>query len=261
MFHQSITASRPAAVADNAAELLRKAELVLIDLDGCLTFDQDLHPAAGRLLAMLEERYVVLSNNSTDTPDGLAASLEERGLRVDPRRIVLAGALMVDLLAETSVDRPVSLFAAPELRDYAEKTGLVLAERDGDRASIVALARDTTLTYAKLSHIIRRLSEGAELIVSNPDLTHPGVGRVPVVETGALLAAVRACVPGAVPRIVGKPEALMFETALGRFGAAASGALMIGDNPDTDGLGAERAGITSLLVGPAGRYASIGDLV
>ncbi len=258
---QSVTASRPASAGDDAADLLRKAELVLIDLDGCLAFEQEPHPAATRLLAMLESRYVVLSNNSTETPEGLAAALAERGLAVDPQRIVLAGALMIDVLADSSPDRPVSLFAAPRLTEYAAQKGLVLAGRDDDGASIVALARDTTLTYAKLNQIIGRLSEGAELVVSNPDITHPGVNRVPVVETGALLAAVRACVPNAVTRIIGKPEPMMFETALRRFGVVASAAMMIGDNPDTDGLGAERAGIPSVLVGPGGRYASIGDLV
>ena len=36
---------------------------------------------------------------------------------------------------------------------------------------------------------------------------------------------------------------------------------MIGDNPRTDGLGAERIGIRALLVGPGNPYESIATLI
>ena len=53
----------------------------------------------------------------------------------------------------------------------------------------------------------------------------------------------------------------MFETALARFGGTAATTIMIGDNPLTDGLGAERAGLRSLLVGPGNPHESIAALI
>jgi NagD protein len=255
-----VISSQQTGEPDGAArDLLMSTELVLIDLDGCLAFGNEPHPAAPNLLAQLDARYAILSNNSTQTPASLAKHLMDRGLVVDPARIILAGALMIDILAAKRPDRSVALFAASEIEDYALSKGLVIS-RTGD-ADLVALARDTTFTYEKLQRGVALLANGAEFVASNPDLTHPGRGRVPVPETGSLLKMFEACMPMVIPEIVGKPNAIMFETALARFSCAAGSAIMIGDNPMTDGLGAERAGIRSILVGPGNSYESIAALV
>ncbi|MCR8724680.1 HAD-IIA family hydrolase [Frigidibacter sp. ROC022] len=245
---------------DTAAALLREAELVLIDLDGCLAFGEAPAPSAAAFLRMVEDRFVVLSNNSTDTPESLSDRLGRAGLTVEPRRIMLAGALMVDELAATHGDGTVALFAAPQLKEYARASGVTLVEAAAS-TDTVAVARDLSLTFEDLNTMLRLLHGGANLIVSNPDLTHPGNNRVPVVETGALLALLEACLPGLHPRIVGKPDPLMFLRALQRFGATPARSVMVGDNPATDGLGARCAGMPAILVGPNGSYAGVGDLV
>jgi HAD superfamily hydrolase (TIGR01450 family) len=239
--------------------MINSAELVLIDLDGCLAFGNDPHPAASALLQRLGSRYAVLSNNSTQTSASLATDLRSRGLTVDPARIILAGALMVDILAADYRHCSIALFAAPEIEDYARSKGLLLS-LDGD-TDLVALARDTAFTYDKLQRGVALLAGGAKFVVSNPDFTHPGRGRVPVPETGSLLKTFQACMPDVTPEIVGKPSPVMFQTALARFGVTAASTIMIGDNPMTDGLGAERAGIRSLLVGPGNPYESIAALI
>jgi HAD superfamily hydrolase (TIGR01450 family) len=239
--------------------MINSAELVLVDLDGCLAFGNDPHPAASVLLEQLGTCYAVLSNNSTQTPANLAKDLRSRGLTVDPARIILAGALMIDLLAADRRHSSIALFAAPEIENYAVSKGLPLSLADD--ASLVALARDTAFTYDKLQRGVALLAGGAEFVVSNPDLTHPGRGRVPVPETGSLLKVFQACMPDVTPEIVGKPSPVMFKTALARFGGTAATTIMIGDNPLTDGLGAERAGIRSLLVGPGNPYESIAALI
>jgi HAD superfamily hydrolase (TIGR01450 family) len=252
--------SRRASEPDHAArDMMNSAELVLIDLDGCLAFGDDPHPAASALLMQLGSRYAILSNNSTETPASLAKNLRSCGLAVDPSRIILAGALMIDILAADRRHRSIALFAAPEIENYAISKGLQISLADD--AGLVALARDTSFTYDKLQRGVALLAGGAEFVVSNPDLTHPGRGRVPVPETGSLLKMFQACMPDVIPEIIGKPGAIMFETALRRFGGAAGTTIMIGDNPMTDGLGAERAGICSLLVGPGNPYESIAALI
>lgn len=243
-----------------ARALLRNADLVLIDLDGCLAFGDRPDPAAARFLDMLEGRYAVLSNNSTDTHDSLAARLGRTGLNVDARRILLAGEVMIDELASLGDGSPVALFATKSIRDYAVASGLTLV-RPGQTPGTVAVARDLALTFDDLNAMLRYLHGGANLVVSNPDLTHPGEDFVPVVETGALLALLEACLPGLRPRIVGKPEPLMFRRALQRYGASPGRSVMVGDNPSTDGLGALRAGIPAIMVGPGNSFSGVGDLL
>ena len=238
-----------------AHDIVMAADLVLIDLDGCLAFGGKPHPAAGALIRQLGSRYAILSNNSTQTPASLAKDLKTHGLIVDPTRIILAGTLMIDMLAIKHHQRRIALFAAEEINAYATRRGLMLSHQG--HADVVALARDTAFTYAKLMRGVALLSSGASLVASNPDLTHPGEDGVPIPETGALLRLLQACIPNVVPEIIGKPSAFMFTTALARFGGAAETTVMIGDNPLTDGIGAERAGIRSLLVGPNNHYDSI----
>jgi NagD protein len=242
--------------ADRAA--VAAARMVMIDLDGCLAFGGVPHPAAGEFLASVAGRYVVLSNNSSDTPESLAAVLAAGGLTVDPARILLAGALMIDIVARETPRARLDLIASREMRAYARALSLRLVTRHPD---VVALGRDTTLTYAKIARAVAALHDRAALIVSNPDLTHPGVGCVPVPETGALLAVLTASLPDLKPRIVGKPHPLLFENALSRFGVTAGDAVMIGDNRVTDGAGAERSGIRPVLVGRGNAHASIADLI
>jgi len=255
----SILSPQPSERDDVARDMMSSAALVLIDLDGCLAFGNDPHPAASRLLKQLGSRYAVLSNNSTQTPASLAKDLQSRGLKVDPTRIILAGALMIELLAADRGHSSIALFAAPEIANYALSMGMQLS-LDGE-TDLVALARDTAFTYDKLQRGVALVAGGAKLVVSNPDLTHPGHGRVPVPETGSLLSAFLACMPDAKPDIIGKPNSVMFETALARFGGTAATTVMIGDNPMTDGLGAERVGIRSLLVGPGNPHESIAALI
>lgn len=236
-------APHPVDTAGALRALVHASRIVLVDLDGCLAFALRPHPAAKRFLDAFHDRYVILSNNSTETPESLARLLAAQGLEVDPERIILAGALMVEILAREGA--PVTLFASPELTAYARACKVELA----DEAPIVAFARDTSLTYERLNHALVLLGRGARITISNPDLTHPGTARTPVLETGALVACLRACLPGLEPRVIGKPRPLMFETALRRFFAEPGDAVMIGDNPDTDGVGAAKAGIVPVLVG------------
>ena len=70
-----------------------------------------------------------------------------------------------------------------------------------------------------------------------------------VPETGALLAAVLECLPGLAFEVVGKPEPGLFRVALERLGVGSGEAVLIGDNPDTDGAGAKAAGVDFIQIG------------
>ena len=65
------------------------------------------------------------------------------------------------------------------------------------------------------------------MVVANADATHPGVDVVPVPETGALLAAVRECLPGQEFEVIGKPKAALFRVALDRLGIGADEAVLV----------------------------------
>lgn len=213
----------------------------LVDLDGTLVSGRARLPDAARIMELAAGRHVIVSNDAEHTPEQLSRQLRYRGLVVAPDRIVLAGTLALDTVAAEMPGAAVMLLGGPSLRLYAARRGLRLVETE--RPDIVLLARDRLFSFARLAAAANAVLAGAALIATNPDRTHPGLDGKVVPETGALLAAVLACT-GPVPvRVIGKPEPALFRAGLARLGIAASDAIMIGDNPDTDGEGARRLGM------------------
>ena len=53
---------------------------------------------------------------------------------------------------------------------------------------------------------------------------------------------------GATPEVIGKPSPAMFTAILEASGIDAQEAVVVGDNPDADVVGAHRAGLAAILV-------------
>lgn len=211
----------------------------LIDLDGTLITDRKPLRGAVALLRQLDN-FAILSNDAEHTPTQLSELLNTLDLRVRPEQCILAGSAALELIATERSGARVMLLASRQLARHGARLGLNMQTTDPE---IVVLGRDRDFNYQRLSAAANAIRRGADLIVANPDLSHPGGGGRIVPETGALLAAILASA-GPVPyRTIGKPESHLFELGLRRLGVRASDAVMIGDNPLTDGEGARRAGI------------------
>ena len=226
--------------------MLGAAKGILLDWDGCVAVNNRVMASARKLIAQHAERIAIISNNSTHLPADFAEILEENGLAVPQDRIFLAGVEAVRHVAERGAQR-VLMLCSPKMRSYARDMGVPLVRDDPD---MVVLMRDARFTYAKLEK------------VANADRTHPGAGDCLVPETGALLAALLACVPDAEMgmTVIGKPGPILFARACARLAIKPQDAVMIGDNPDTDGEGALAFGIRPILVGGASPL-RIGHLV
>jgi HAD superfamily hydrolase (TIGR01450 family) len=218
---------------------------IFLDWDGCVAIGNYVLPAARALIERHADRVVILSNNSTHLPEDLSTVLARDGVRLSPERIVLAGVEAVRNACAANAER-VLMFASPRMRAFARGQGLDLVREDPD---LVVLMRDARFGYAKLERAANALQAGVPMIVANADRTHPGTSGRLVPETGALLAALLACVPNAKRTIVGKPGPILFRRACAILGIAPRQAVMIGDNPETDIKGAIDFGIRSILVG------------
>ena len=240
---------QPTMRGQMARQLLSAAKGILLDWDGCVAVDNRVLGAARRLIEQHADRIAIVSNNSTHVAADLAAILARYGLVVPEDRILLAG---VEAVRHVSVHRTrrIMLIGSPKVRQFARTQGMSLVR---EHADIVVLARDARFTYAKLERAANALQRGADLVVANADRTHPGAGNRLVPETGSLLAALLACVDSVRERmqLIGKPAPLLFELACERLSVAPGEAVMIGDNPETDGEGAKRAGMPAILVGGA----------
>ncbi|WP_299809382.1 HAD-IIA family hydrolase [uncultured Roseibium sp.] len=211
---------------------------ILCDLDGCLIAEARLLPGAQAFVRDAANRLSIVSNNSADTGTTLSGKLKAIGLDLPAERIFLAGELAVRSVAAERPGAQVLVFAEPPLQRLATDLGLKDAD---DQADVIVLGRDTSFTLTCLERALRLLDKGAELVLTNPDLSHPNGDGRPVPETGSLFAAFRACEPDIPARVFGKPEPFLIEAALNHAGVAASDSVFVGDNAATDGAAAIRA--------------------
>lgn len=246
-----LTVSRDALPADGAAaaayEAVECAHGVMLDWDGCIAFNDRPSEAAVRFLKEHWHHAAIVSNNSTLRPEEFSQILADEGITIPPGRVFLAGAEALRRARDIG-ERRVMIIGAPRMKAHARSLGLNVVPDD---AGLVVLMRDPRFSYTKLCRAANCLRAGAKLILSNPDLTHPGLGGKIVPETGALLAALRACL-GTTPidmEIIGKPSPRLFDQACKALGLRPEQTLMIGDNPDTDGAGAKALGSPWVMVG------------
>lgn len=236
---------------------------LIIDMDGVLWHGERPMPDVGRCLADLQNlgiKVVLASNNSTKTLAQLQHKLERMHITLPPEQLL------------TSADATASYLE----RHYANaKTAYVVGE-DG-LFEAVARAGFDTITPEAVSHIATDSPEdlrtaadfvvggltrdlnfellamasllvraGVPFIATNADASFPSErGQLP--GAGAVMALIETA-SGVAPIVVGKPEPIIFQEALARLGADASNTAMIGDRLETDILGAQRAGLTSILV-------------
>ena len=90
------------------------------------------------------------------------------------------------------------------------------------------------------------IAAGSRFIATNPDATGPSVDGV-LPATGAITALITKAI-GKEPYIVGKPNPMMFRSALNRIGAHSENTGMIGDRMDTDIVAGIEAGLHTVLV-------------
>jgi 4-nitrophenyl phosphatase len=115
-----------------------------------------------------------------------------------------------------------------------------------EEAEFVVAGMDRQLTYEKLRVATLLIRGGAKFIGSNPDKTFPSEeGIVP--GTGTILAALETATDVA-PFVVGKPETAIFDLALARMGVGKEGTAILGDRLETDILGGQRAGLSTIFV-------------
>ncbi len=218
----------------------------LTDMDGVLVHEGTALPGAAEFVAALREAgrpFLVLTNNSIYTPRDLRARLVAAGLEVPEEAIWTSALATATFLAE---QRPGgSAFAIGEagLTTALHESGYTLTDTDPD---YVVLGETRTYSFEALTKAIRLIQAGAKFIATNPDVSGPSSdGDVPA--TGAVAAMISAA-SGREPYYVGKPNPMMFRSALNRIEAHSETTAMVGDRMDTDIVAGMEAGLQTFLV-------------
>ncbi|MBF0817359.1 HAD-IIA family hydrolase [Microbacterium paludicola] len=228
-------------------------DVVLADLDGVVYAGPGALPHAVESLnraAAEGRRLGYITNNASRTDATVAAHLVELGLHTRPDEVVTSPQAAMRLLAQKVAPGSTVLVVGGEgLVVEVEKAGFVVTRsaEDGPAAVVQGFAPDVSWTQLAEAAFALQLPEdegGIPWIATNTDWTIPQArGIAP--GNGTLVSAVHTAV-GRLATVAGKPEAPIFHEAVARFGATSP--LFIGDRLDTDILGANRAGVPSVLV-------------
>jgi NagD protein len=221
-------------------------ECWLTDMDGVLVHENVPVPGASELLAQWRDEgtpFLVLTNNSIYTPRDLSARLRSSGLVVPEAAIWTSALATADFLKSQKPGGTAFVIGEVGLTTALHEAGFIMTETDPD---YVVVGETRNYSFEAITKAIRFLRAGARFIATNPDATGPSTeGVLPA--TGAISALITKAT-GMEPYVVGKPNPMMFRSALNRIGAHSETTGMIGDRMDTDVVAGIEAGLHTVLV-------------
>jgi NagD protein len=187
--------------------------------------------------------FRVLPNNSFVAPGDLAARLRASGLGV-PEESIWTSALATAAFCSSQMPGG-SAFVIGEagITTALHEVGFILTETDPD---YVVVGETRNYSFEAITKAIRLIGNGARFIVTNPDATGPSADG-PLPATGAIAALITKAT-GREPYVVGKPNPMMFRSAMNKIGAHSENTGMIGDRMDTDIVAGIEAGLHTILV-------------
>ena len=225
---------------------LRDIECFLTDMDGVLVHEDQPLPGAAELIdrwVATSKRFLVLTNNSIFTARDLAARLARSGLPIPEENIWTSAMATAAFLEQQPGSKTAYVLGEAGLTTALHEAGFVMTDVDPD---FVVLGETRSYSFEAITTACRLIVEGARFIVTNPDATGPSRdGLLPA--TGAVAAMITAAT-NRNPYVVGKPNPMMFRSAMNRIEAHSETTAMIGDRMDTDIVAGMEAGLLTVLV-------------
>jgi NagD protein len=224
----------------------RKIECWLTDMDGVLVHEGRALPGAADVVKQWKEeglRFLVLTNNSIYTPRDLAARLKATGLAIPEEAIWTSALATADFLHSQKPKGTAFVLGEAGLTTAMHEIGYVMTDVNPD---YVVLGETRNFNFDSLTKAIRLINNGSRFIATNPDATGPSAeGVLPA--TGSVAALITKAT-GKDPYIVGKPNPMMFRSAMNKINAHSETTGMIGDRMDTDIVAGIEAGLHTVLV-------------
>jgi glycerol-1-phosphatase len=229
--------------------LLADYDHLVLDLDGCVWLGDRATPRAREALAEIRGAGKTISFVTNDTalaPEEYVRKLWSLGLQASLEEIVSVGAAIQYTLADRTPGTPTFVIGSPAIFRHVADGGQRIVNNTprAAEARIVVVAGHDQFSFDELRTATQAVLAGAEMIAAGRDRTFPTAdGTSP--GTGALVAALEYTTEHTALS-VGKPDPIMFETALDRLGPGRT--LVVGDSLDSDLAGAVHAGLDGAIV-------------
>ncbi len=225
-------------------EKLKQIKLFVLDMDGTIYLGTNPISGAKEFCNKLYEngKLAYFTNNASRAPETYVNKLLKLGFPADRKTIVTSGDVTISFLNKYHKGENVYLVGTPDLEKSFTEAGINLSEK----ADIVVVSFDTTLTYNKLEKACTLIRNGAKFYSTHPDINCPTeTGFIP--DSGAICSAVTLST-GVEPRYFGKPYAETVEMLELLFGLSRDKIAMVGDRLYTDIALGKKNNMMSILV-------------
>jgi HAD superfamily hydrolase (TIGR01458 family) len=217
----------------------------LIDVDGTLLLGESAIPGAPQAIARLRARgvpFLLTTNTTRRSRADVAAALTHAGIPVSQGEVIVPSALARRHIL--SSNRTRALLLVPESA-HGDFQGVTVVEDEADWVVVADLGAG--FTFERLNRAFRRLREGAGLIALHRNPWWLAGPDDPRMDAGAFVAALEYA-SGVTALTVGKPAPAFYALALEELGRGAADVLVVGDDVENDGRGAQEAGCRTALV-------------
>jgi glycerol 3-phosphatase-2 len=225
-----------------------KYDTLLADLDGVIYEGKNPIEPAPSVINELQSsgiKVAYVTNNSSRRPETVAEQLVGFGVNATAVQVVGSAQTGVELLSTLIEPGARVLVVGGEgLRTAVIDAGFELVASSDDQPAGVIQGFAPEVSWLDLAEASYSIQGGAKWVATNQDWTIPREkGLAP--GNGTLVSAVHTAT-GILPPVAGKPEPAIYHSAVKRTQALRP--LFIGDRIDTDIIGANRAGMDSVLV-------------
>jgi HAD superfamily hydrolase (TIGR01450 family) len=227
---------------------LKQCRAFFFDMDGVLSVGKE-NPRylGGRELVTrlqsLGKKTFVLTNDSTHSREDIYENLSRLGFGFGVEQILTSSYLTATYLTEHFSPTTFFLVGEQGLRNELEKAGHQFSDNS---PKVVVVGLDRQLSYDKLDRAVRFVRNGALLIGSYGGALYMS-DHGPALSAGPLIGAVEKG-SGKKALMIGKPSPRMFRLALKQANERPIAGVMVGDQIETDLVGAYRAGVHTVLV-------------
>ena len=221
----------------------------IFDIDGSLSRGNSPIEGASEIIAMLRrkgKKILLLTNNSTGTPEGYEEKLGKMGINVSQEEI-LTSSMATAVYMKKFNQGKVYVIGEEALSSAISREGFtILNEEEAREAKYVVCGLDRHVTYDKLAAASYAIQNGAKFIAANADRSLPVEdGYLP--GAGAILSAIIKTT-NVRPLIVGKPSKRIMKIAMDRLGTTKDEVAIVGDALETDIKAGRNSRIYSILV-------------
>ena len=247
------------------SSLIERYDALFFDSFGVLVDGVNALPGAVELVDRMNAdgvNYWVVTNDASVSLESRVKTFASKGFSIPVERIVNSGSLISGYFSEYDLQgAPTLVLGTQDAKDYTTAGGARLIDIDDEEEpDVVVLGHsgphDWESTLEKLLSLASRRfqqNDPMRFVLPNPDFIYPngpgvfGFGAAAFINLlEQALERLHGSHEALIASKLGKPYAPIFTAAVERSGA--SNAVMIGDQLETDILGANNAGIDSAVV-------------